>query len=46
MKNYIKPDFSEVKIDIADVILVSLLDEGHDIYDYSDELQEKKTYEE
>ena len=38
MKKYIKPDMQVVKINIADIILVSLLDEGHDIFDYADEL--------
>ena len=38
MKNYIKPEIQEVKIDTTDILLVSLLDEGHDIFDFDDEL--------
>ena len=38
MKNYVKPDIEELKILISDIILISFLKEGHDIFNYNDEL--------
>lgn len=38
MKNYVKPEIEELKIFIEDVILISFLNEGNDIFNYNDEL--------
>ena len=36
MKQYDNPKFDFVEIDINDVILMSFIEEGHNIFDYDD----------
>ena len=39
MKQYIKPKFDLIEIDVNDVVLMSFIDEGHSIYDFDDVVQ-------